>query len=311
MPVSMSAPGGRRHRTRDGWWSRGWRPELAFGPLVSLWLHVIFLMVAAWLVIRPAGGPDFRASTPVEYATVQHEELTSLPDIPFQVSQLLAEVSTETTEPAEFQPELPLSDLDFEAVGDVETLGGSGQELTPDRLLGAGGVGGTSFFGIESRGRRFIYIVDVSGSMRGKPLEILKEELKASVNALPDYTSFYIMAYNNQTIPMAKEDKWRRATEQNKLYAANWIEKRSADGGTDSTSSFRRAFEFKPRPDVIYFMTDAQNLEGMGDYVANLNSGARKTVIHTISFGSSGSEEIMRRIARDSGGTFRFVPLKQ
>ncbi|NOG56071.1 MAG: hypothetical protein HND57_17370 [Planctomycetes bacterium] len=291
--------------------ARGWRAELAFGPLVSVWLHIVFLMVAAWLVIRPVGTPDFKAFTSVEYATVQHEELTSLPDIPFQVTEPLADMSPDEVVPSEFNPDLPVSDLTFDDAGDVETLGGSGEEMTPDSMLGAGGVGGTSFFGIESRGRRFIYIVDVSGSMRGTPLDILKDELKASVNALPDYTSFYIMAYNTKTIPMTKEDKWRRASKQNKLYADKWIDSRSADGGTDSTSSFRRAFEFKPQPDVIYFMTDAKDLAGMGEFVSNLNGGVRKTVIHTISFGSDGSEEIMREIARDSGGTFRYVPLRQ
>jgi len=287
-------------------------PELIIGPLASLWLHVIFLLVAAWMIIQPPIASDPGAEVAIEFATLTREQLTELDEIPFEVDSSVVEVSKVETTDQEFEADTQ-TDVVFDTAPsiDIQELGGAGDASESDMDMGAGGVGGTTFFGIESRGRRFLYVVDVSASMRKQNrLVILKEQLIESISVLPDYTSFSVIAYNGHDIPMSKDNKWKRATDQNTFLARAWIKEREATGSTDPTSSFLRAFEFKPRADVIYFMTDAENLDGMAEFVADLNKGVRKTVIHTIAFGDSGSEEIMRQIARESGGTYRYVSLE-
>lgn len=279
------------------------------GPITSLWIHAVFLIIAAWLVIRPPIKSDPGSDVTIELTSINQQELTRLIEIPFENDDPVLDF--ELTDPivSEFDADVSAVEIEFSATNPVETLGGSGDDISAEEMGGAGGSGSTQFFGIESRGHRFLYIVDVSGSMRGMKLTRLKSELIKSIDALQEYTSFYVIAYNNHDIPMSKSDRWRRADADNKLSARAWIQDRGADGGTDPTSSFDRAFEFTPVPEVIYFMTDAQNLIGIAEYIANLNSSVRKTVINTIAFGSSGSEEIMRQIARESGGTYKYVPV--
>ena len=68
----------------------------------------------------------------------------------------------------------------------MPTLGGGG--------AGEGGHGlraaarGPRFFGISSRGNRFAYIVDRSGSMgQARKMPTAIRELEQSLQALPDY----------------------------------------------------------------------------------------------------------------------------
>ncbi len=54
---------------------------------------------------------------------------------------------------------------------------------------GAGG-GGAKFFGVEARGSRFIFIVDVSGSMEGGKIVTLRSELTKSIDGLAENSLF-------------------------------------------------------------------------------------------------------------------------
>ena len=75
----------------------------------------------------------------------------------------------------------------FGAPGDVLI---AGEGIETDGLIGGGGTGSTTFFGVEARGQRFLYIVDISGSMttQGR-LTILTRNLAESIDALPPHTS--------------------------------------------------------------------------------------------------------------------------
>jgi len=290
-------------------------PERVWGPAVSLSLHLVFLVVAAVLVIRPGADDGETGTAEVEFATLAEE-------IAVEEAALDAfELEQENLEVPLDNPTSP-SDLEFEATGDpgameamdpgsVETLGGAGQGVGEGDLLGGGG--GTSFFGIESRGRRFMYIVDISGSMNTENrIEILKRELVNSIRELGAHAQYYVIAYNDGPRPVFPDRfAWIRANDRDRQQVVfAWIRQSLyAGGGTRPGPAFEHAFErFRPRPDVIYFMTDAQDVTDLDGYVASLNNRGRRTRIHCIAFGDSGSEEVMRRIARDSGGQYRYVP---
>ena len=65
----------------------------------------------------------------------------------------------------------------------------------------------------------------------------------------------------------------------------------------------------EPRPDVIFFLTDGEipRSEETLAAVTLLNSRGRRVVINTIAFGDPASQELLREIARRSGGIYRFV----
>jgi len=294
----------------------GWRrhSERVIGPMVSLVFHGLFLLIAAILVIHPPiRSGEVGVGEEAELAGLSSEVVSDLPEMGFEASDPMINSSVELPDVSAemLDSDMQVSEISLSDAAPVESLGGAGKDVdATGGELGGGGGGGTSFFGVSSRGRFFMYIVDVSGSMGAQNrLSILKDNLQSSIDALPEYTSYYIFAYNDQAIPMVGAQQWRPATKANRLRADRWIKNLSSGGGTDPSFAFDKAFRFQPVPDVIYFMTDAEDLQGMPEYVAKLNHRARKVKIHCIAFGDSGSETAMRRIAKESGGKYRFVPI--
>jgi len=288
--------------------------EKVIGPMVSLIFHGMFLLIAAILVIRPPmRAGDVGEGEVADLAGLSAEVVSDLPEMGFEASDPMIESSMDMKELSTdmLDSDLQSSEISLSDASPVESLGGAGEDVdATGGELGGGGGGGTSFFGVSSRGRRFMYIVDVSGSMGAQNrLSILKDNLQSSVDALPEYTSYFIFAYNDQADPVDNALRWRVASKENRLRADRWIKRLSSGGGTDPTSAFEKAFRFQPLPDVIYFMTDAEDLQGMPEFVARLNHRARRVKIHCIAFGDSGSEDAMRRIAKQSGGKYRFVPI--
>jgi uncharacterized protein YegL len=60
---------------------------------------------------------------------------------------------------------------------------------------------------------------------------------------------------------------------------------------------------------VVFFLTDGEipQADETLARVTQLNSRGRRVVINTIAFGDPASQELLREIARQSGGIYRFV----
>lgn len=286
------------------------KPENVIGPAVSVILHAIFLIIAAILVINPPVRGDGH-EVEIEFATLSEEELEDLDETPTDAlaSPLDPSLAKAIESPADLlEVDVASVAVDLADPGAIDTLGGSGDEFSPGETLEGGGSG-TSFFGVESRGTRFVYIVDVSGSMsQSDRIGTLRRNLVDSINRLPSHASFLVIAYNDQAIPLHNAFRWSKADEPSKFRARAWVNKLISSGGTEPSSSFEQAFKLKPRPDVIYFMTDGQQTEVLPSLIGELNSKGRRTKINTIVFGDRGGEEVMRRIANESGGQYRYVP---
>jgi len=173
---------------------------------------------------------------------------------------------------------------------------------------GGGGGGGARFFGVEARGSRFVYVVDVSGSMNGERLQSLKSELTNSLDGLLTASSFLVVLFNSDAVPLGGRAKWIDASEPAKRRIYEMLGKVVAGGGTEPADAFEIAFSLKPRPDAIYFMTDGLFDTAVADQVAKLNRQDRRAVpIHCIAFGTRDAEPIMREIAQKSGGSFTYI----
>lgn len=285
------------------------KPENLFGPAISIFLHALFLFVAALLVINPPVRGDGR-DVQIEFATLDQEELTDLEDNADAPATPLDPALAATLESLSDSLDITVASVavDLADPGAIETLGGAGDEFSPGEVLEGGGSG-TSFFGIESRGSRIVYIVDVSGSMTSQDrIATLRRNLTESVNQLPAHVHFLIIAYNDFAMPMLGQFRWVKADEPTKFKVRSWVSSLVSDGGTDPSSAFEQAFKLKPRPDVVFFMTDGQQTELLPPMISALNSKGRRTKINTIAFGDRSGEEIMRRVANESGGQYRYVP---
>jgi len=205
-----------------------------------------------------------------------------------------------------------------------------GDPSTPTRAIGmeldAGQLGPvgekgvyTSLFGVESQGNNFAYVFDRSGSMGepdSKPLRAAKAELLRSLEALGDLQQFQIIFYNERPVLMqiaAQPGRLVFATKENKALAADHLARITAGGGTGHEEALSAALRF--HPDVVYFLTDADEPPLDGEQLARLrrlNDGLTK--IHTIEFGRgpkrSAPGNFIEQLAKENGGEYRYVDVE-
>lgn len=283
---------------------------LLIGVAVSLLAHIVLLIYLA-TVYWQEGGSGGGQAVSFDFAVVQDEQLTELEQSSFDelVPEELSEIQAPDTD-------VPTATLDPNAVGERadmglkgidSTLGGSGSAAGGGTLSGAGA--GTSFFGVSSRGTRFCYIVDISASMQqGRKIQVAMQELAQSISGLPDYAHFYMLLFASNVTEPPMQRGWTRARKSTINQVIRWLHLVDPGGGTEPTPAFHQAFALDVRPDVIFFLTDGEIPGATADEVAALNGRGKRVVINTIAFGNPASQDQLRQIARDSGGSYRFVP---
>jgi Ca-activated chloride channel family protein len=93
----------------------------------------------------------------------------------------------------------------------------------------------------EIPGREYIFIVDVSGSMHGFPLEISKKLLKDLIGNLRPTDKFNILLFSGGSSVLAEESL--SATEENIQRAIHLIERQRGGGGTELLPALNRALK--------------------------------------------------------------------
>lgn len=189
--------------------------------------------------------------------------------------------------------------------------GGGGGSFNAASALGSGlggGMGkGVGFFGTRARADSVVFVVDMSGSMAGHRFDRAVEELIRSLNALEPSQKFYIFFYNGQTHALfdQRANKLLSATTATRSKAVKWIKALRPDGDTFPEDAIERALKLKPQ--IIFFLTDGEIPDTVRETARTWNK-EKRTVIHTIAFEYEGGAEMLRGIAVDSRGKYRFVP---
>lgn len=284
---------------------------MLFAVAVSAFVHTGLLLVAAVIIFeRPMASASSSETGETPLAVIADAELGELvevglaSDVPAEeIPDLEMTAGEEFTDPVS---DAALASLEVSDVGDV--MGAGEDEMSGlDSALGSGGS--ASFFGVEARGSRFAYVVDISLSMAEDRLAALKVALHNSVDGLLEHTHFSIVLYNSDAYPLSRRG-WIPATDQSKRILTRDLRAVRATGGTNPIPAFEIVFGMKPRPDAIYFMTDGQFQapERVAARIARMNErGLRRTPIHCITFIDDSGAEIMKSIARRSGGTYTHV----
>ncbi|HWA97612.1 MAG TPA: hypothetical protein VG713_03945 [Pirellulales bacterium] len=177
-------------------------------------------------------------------------------------------------------------------------------ELSRADLREVRGGDEASFFGIRAAGTRFVFIVDMSGSMNeGGRFRRAIAELKQSLRGLFTSQEYYIFFFSDLTVPMPAHDLLP-ATNDNLLATFRWMKYVEPAGHTFPLAAVTRAHELKP--DAIFLLSDGAFGPEVLDFVnQNLPSGA--IPIHTIALENRSGEPMMRAISTLTRGTFRFV----
>jgi hypothetical protein len=182
----------------------------------------------------------------------------------------------------------------------------------------ADGKARTSLFGVVGEGTKFVYVFDRSGSMGGagrEALRAVKAELRRSLEHLDTVHQFQIIFYNEKPTlfnPSGTPGRLAFATEQNKQRAVRFVDSIRAEGGTAHEEALRLAARLQP--DVIYFLTDADDPKLSAAQLAKIRDLAAGIIIHAIEFGPGAKpagESFLETLARQNGGGYGYVDLSK
>lgn len=192
-----------------------------------------------------------------------------------------------------------------------EAAKGGGAEGGGEAGAGAADGGGNrvSFYGIETRSERMLFILDFSGSMNfagsstekeRKKIDVLLEEMRRTLAGLPDGSKFNIIGFSADVRVWKKGPQARDA--KTAKDAMEWVEKQAVIGSTNIYDALETGFKamgvgagkdksYEPVYDTIFFMTDGKPTSGkvqdtsliLGD-VRRWNDG-RKIRIHVVGMG--------------------------
>ncbi len=95
----------------------------------------------------------------------------------------------------------------------------------------------------EIPGREYIFIVDVSGSMHGFPIDISKKLLNKLIGNLLPTDRFNVLLFSGGSSVMSEQSV--PATPENIQKALNLIDRQQGGGGTELLPAFRRALALK------------------------------------------------------------------
>jgi hypothetical protein len=177
-----------------------------------------------------------------------------------------------------------------------------------------GGKARTSLFGVVGEGYKFVYVFDRSGSMGGSgqnSLKLVKAELLRSLKNLDTVHQFQIIFYNERPVifnPTGTPNRLAFGTEQNKQRAIRFIDSITAAGGTAHEDALRLAIRLQP--DVIFFLTDADDPKLTPAQLTKIRQLAAGIVINAIEFGEGpkpAEPTFLADLARQNGGGYAYV----
>lgn len=321
MTGSLQAPPGEELPPTLGQTIVRWvRNATVAAAALSLCIHAIAWLLSAFILVGhgPGGkGEGDPGAGAIEMAILSQGDLKDI--------EAAGGLSLETPSVAETLPQVDVElknitdpgegpgESGAVSVSDVGPLAGGGDVGGGDGLglggSGGGGGGGASFFGVEARGNRFAYIVDVSGSMEGGRIQGLQRELDRSVEGLLETSEFQIVQYSTDAKIVTDRDSWNQASPTGKRSAHAHIGLLVADGSTNPLPAFEIVFKLRPRPDAIYFLTDGEFGDDVAERIITVNRQL-KIPIHCICLESREGESRMKQIAKMSKGTYTYIPPK-
>jgi hypothetical protein len=250
-----------------------WRRSL----VLSLFLHVVGAGIAWW---------GFTYLVPALPVVAVVDTIIADEDVP------IMDVDVRLTPPAPQPPEVIAPERVIEPARVAAAAPARPQASVPPVAADGGEPGGpagsgngtagpaTTFFAVPAQGRSIVYVIDRSGSMgQDSRLDLARREVLASLARLPESARFQIIAYNSYVEMPRGPRELLPATAENKERAARFLETLVAEGSTIHEKALDQALRLAP--DVIYFLTDADDLKA--DEVralTRLNRG--RAAIHAI-----------------------------
>jgi len=156
-----------------------------------------------------------------------------------------------------------------------------------------------------------VFVLDVSGSMNGAPLDISKRTMERCLARLAPTDTFQIVCFAGKATIMA--EKPIPATADNIAHAKRFVNRLEGNGGTEMLQGIRAALEFAHDPDryrIVSFMTD-----GFIGNEQHIFAAVRQSIgpsrIFAFGIGSSVNRHLIEGLGRIGRGTTAFVGLDE
>jgi biopolymer transport protein ExbD len=172
-------------------------------------------------------------------------------------------------------------------------------------------AGKVEYFGAAGTGRRIVFLIDRSGSMFDT-FDYVREELKRSLSRLKPTQSFHVMLFAGRQPQENPPKALVPATDAQKKAAYRFLAGIVPEGQTKPQAAIERAFAVTDaegrHADLVYLLTDgefdAEIVERIRKMQAKLDTPIK---INTIGFIFHAGERLLKQIAKENGGEYRFV----
>lgn len=299
--------------------------------LISLCVHLVLILTLAVSTFGVAGSrqvelkfveapADFEsAHAEIEFDVIEVEDEQELLELdPAQTEIALNEVIP--LEVMEAFSGVIEEDISTE-IGDFIGMPGSttsGPTASGAAAKHSGDKGKSArFFGTESYGSKFVFVIDCSKSMKGSRWYHAVKELNDAIDGLDESQEFLVLLYNQGTYVMLGIPKAAAAlvvaTDANKDLFRRWLRKQRPNGGTFPAKAMYRALELSP--DAVFMLSDGELQDNTRRLLQTWNPEQThddgtygKIPIHTISLGKKGQgQRMMRSIAHQNDGRFTWI----
>jgi hypothetical protein len=319
MPISGKLPQPRGTNLADEMVSQ--HPAAAW--FLSLCLHSAVFLALAWsLQFVPRGvalDPDRTVGVVLVHQQEGRREYVDGPSeseqVPAPAAGLESVLPSPQDIPVDLSDMLPgPRDMPLSGLADLTDA-----TSLPSRGARRGGdQSGTSteVFGVPGHGSKFVYVFDRSGSMDGyggRPLRAAKTELLSSLQDLDRVHQFQIIFYNEEPRVFQSgtgHPQMVFGDERGKERAAEFVKTITATGGTRHEKALELALRMNP--DVIFFLTDADEPQLTAEELDRIRRWNRGTAIHAIEFGFGprrNRDNFLTRLAARNGGRHAYVDM--
>ncbi len=263
-------------------------------------LHALIILLCLFWILKPGPLPEPTVIMSLKAPEDLKEQIEKkaiaqyLPQRPSSSSASRANVIAANTTSPLAVPVVEIEEVTDDILGAGDSFGmGSGW----GDGMGGGGGGSVRFFGDEKQAKRVCYIVDFSYSMGSTNVDgdtrqaVLKRELKESIKKLAPSMRYTVIFFSgmpwlqgeNPGSPkvmgrqrmqdVALDVTWYDASKKNKAATLEAIDGMSlagqqTGGGTIWMSGFRPAMKIKPKPDLVYLLSDGM----CQDYISMPNA---------------------------------------
>ncbi len=312
---------------------------------VAILVHValgILLFTVYVVMPRPKAAEITAISAPTSQdPTPETKKVVEQPPQP-QVTQATTSARLMTAVGAS---SVPLPTVEFEPTTESVDLGTMIGSF--DANFGGATMGTVSFMGNASQARRVIFAVDASASMKSKgkgknknsisKFDLMKQELDDSIRKLPEGTQYQILFFSafawphdeikagdnepewknyrwnirkGDDNPKIPKFKYRDGTKENIKESRELLKNLEPTFGTNWGPPVLMALDIRPKPDVIFFMTDGTTGDPKG-WIEMINQanrkGGKRATIHTTAMMEPDAAEDLNDLAEKNNGDFTII----